>query len=52
MTKYSQYLIGLSVIAGILAIVGAFGNDIWLASTQWMEVSILLAIYAIYSKSK
>ncbi len=43
-------LIGLSVIAVILSIIGAFGTDIWLASTQWILIAATLGIYALYVK--
>lgn len=50
MDKLGDLLVGLSVIAVILSIIGAFGTDIWLASTQWVLVAAVLAIYALYFK--
>ncbi len=45
----SNIVIVLSVIAAVLsAIVSISHTAIWLAGTQWMLVSIILAIYAIY----
>ena len=38
------------VIAIILSVIGAFGFDLWLASTQWVIISGVLGIYAIYLK--
>lgn len=37
-----------SVLAVILAGVGATGIDLWLASTQWLLVAAVLAIFGIY----
>lgn len=50
MEKLANLFIGVSVIAVILSIVGAFGIDIWLASTQWILIAAVLAIYAIFFK--
>lgn len=47
---YSQVLIGGSVIAIILSAVGWIGPDIWLASTQWLLVALVLAAFGIYMK--
>ncbi len=41
-------LIVLSLLIAILAAVTVFTSDLWLASSQWMMVSILLAVYACY----
>lgn len=45
-------LIVLSVVAVVLGAIGAFGTDIWLASTQWLIVAAVLAIWAIYVQLK
>jgi hypothetical protein len=38
----------LSVIAlAISAVVSLFGVDLWLAGTQWILISIVLAVYAL-----
>jgi len=50
MKSLGDILIGLSVIAVILAVIGAFGVDLWLASTQWVIIAGVLGIYAIYLK--
>lgn len=43
-------LIG-SKLTLLLAIYGSLSkNDIWLAPTQWMLVSILLGVYALYAR--
>lgn len=46
----SDILITLSGIASLLAVIGALGYDLWLASTQWLIIAILLAIYGLYAK--
>jgi hypothetical protein len=43
-------LIFLSLIAVLLAIIGAFSIDIWLASTQWLIIAVILSIWAVYLK--
>jgi len=48
--QISDGLIVLSVIAIVFAIIGAFGYDLWLASTQWVLVAIALATYSLYVK--
>lgn len=45
---FDDFLIGLSFVSVILAFVGATGNDIYLASTQWMVIAAVLAIWGIY----
>lgn len=52
MNKIGDLMVGVSVIAVVLSVIGAFGTDIWLASTQWILVAGVLAIYAIYFKIK
>lgn len=50
MQKLEKVAFALSLIALLLAIIGAFGYDLWLASTQWLLISIALTAYAIYLK--
>ena len=50
MTKAGDVLIVISVIAVILSMIGAFGSDLWLASTQWVLGAGVLAIWAVYVK--
>jgi len=46
--KYAHVLMYLSYIAlALAAIVSLFQIDLWLAGTQWILVSIILAIYAL-----
>lgn len=52
MKSFSDVLIGLSVIAVILSVIGALGTDLWLASTQWVLVAAVLGIYALYAKMR
>ncbi len=37
-----------SVICAILALIGSLGNDMWLASTQWMLVGLTLAVWSVF----
>ncbi len=46
----SQILIGGAVISIILAAIGYLGTDIWLASTQWLLVAAVLALFGVYFK--
>ena len=50
MEKIDGLFVAASVVAIILAAIGAFGIDIWLASTQWILVAAVLGIYALYFK--
>jgi hypothetical protein len=46
----SSYLVYGAVIAVVLAGVGYLGYDFWLASTQWLLVAAVLALFGIYFK--
>lgn len=46
----SQTLIGAATISVILAGIGYMGTDIWLASTQWLLVAAVLALFGVYMK--
>lgn len=48
---FSQICFYLSVLAVALALVGALGVDIWLASTQWAVVAAVLGVWAIFFKN-
>ncbi len=50
MKQYADIAFGLAIVALVLSVIGAFGYDLWLASTQWLMVSIALTAYAIYLK--
>ena len=46
----SKVLMGGSLVAVIFAGVGAFSTDIYLASTQWLLVAAVLAVFGVYLK--
>ncbi len=46
----SQVLIGGAVISVLLAGIGYLGRDIWLASTQWLLVAAVLALFGVYTR--
>ena len=46
----SQVLMGGAVISVLLSGIGYLGADIWLASTQWLLVAIVLALFGVYLK--
>lgn len=50
MQVLSQVLIGGAVISVLLAGIGYLGTDIWLASTQWLLVAAVLALFGVYTK--
>lgn len=41
-------LIYFSMVSVILALIGALGSDLWLASTQWMLVGLTAAVWGVY----
>jgi hypothetical protein len=48
--KISQVLIGGAIVATLLSGLGYLGTDIWLASTQWLLVAAVLALFGVYTK--
>jgi hypothetical protein len=46
----SQVLMGGAVISVLLAGIGYLGTDIWLASTQWLLVAAVMALFGVYTK--
>lgn len=46
----SLYSMVGSVAAVVLAAIGWLGIDVWLASTQWMLVAIVLGVYGLWFK--
>ena len=46
----SQVLIGGATVSVLLAGIGYLGTDIWLASTQWLLVTAVLALFGVYAK--
>ncbi|KKT30541.1 MAG: hypothetical protein UW41_C0001G0020 [Candidatus Collierbacteria bacterium GW2011_GWC2_44_18] len=43
-----KVLIYASIGSVLLAFMGSFGTDLWLASTQWMLVGLTLAIWGVF----
>ena len=50
MKHLSGVLMWGAVISIALAGVGYLGIDIWLASTQWLLVAAVLALFGVYLK--
>lgn len=50
MRLFSQVLIWGAVISVLLSGIGYLGTDIWLASTQWLLVAAILALFGVYIK--
>jgi len=48
--QLSQVFMAGAVISVMLAGVGYLGTDIWLASTQWLVVSAVMALFGLYSR--
>lgn len=46
----SQTLMAGAVISILLAGIGYLGTDIWLASTQWLIVAAVLALFGVYTR--
>jgi hypothetical protein len=46
----SQIMMGGAVISILLAGIGYLGTDIWLASTQWLLVAAVLALFGVYTR--
>jgi hypothetical protein len=47
--KYADWVFYASFVGIILAAYGAFaGRDLWLAPTQWLEISMIFVLYALY----
>lgn len=47
----SQVLMGGALISIIFSAIGYFGTDIWLASTQWLLVAAVLALFGVYART-
>jgi hypothetical protein len=48
--SYSKYMMYGALAAVAFAAEGWIGPDIWLASTQWLLVALVLAAFGIYLK--
>lgn len=46
----SQLFMGGAAVSVVLAGLGYFGTDIWLASTQWLLVAAVLALFGVYMR--
>lgn len=44
----SQALMIFAFVAVVLSAIGYLGVDIWLASTQWLIVAAVLAMFGVY----
>ncbi len=50
LNKYSKFLMKGAFVCVVLATIGYFGYDLWLASTQWLLVSAVMAMFGVYMK--
>lgn len=50
MKMVSQVFMGGASVSVLLAAVGYLGTDIWLASTQWLLVAAVLALFGVYMR--
>ena len=50
--ELSKYLMMGASVAVFLSAVGYLGYDLWLASTQWLLVAAVLAMFGVYTKLK
>jgi len=46
----SQVLMVSSLVCVVFSAIGYLGYDIWLASTQWLLVASVLALFGVYTK--
>ncbi len=44
----SQALMAGALIAVVFAGIGYLGSDLWLASTQWLLVAAVMALFGVY----
>jgi hypothetical protein len=49
---YSKVLMYGAAVAIIFSIIGWLGQDIWLASTQWLLIAAVLTLFGIYLNQK
>jgi uncharacterized membrane protein len=50
MKMSAQILMTGSLISVVFAGIGYLGTDIWLASTQWLLVAVVLGLFGVYLK--
>lgn len=48
--QLSQVFMGGAAVSVAMSAVGFLGSDIWLASTQWLLVAVVLGIFGLYSR--
>lgn len=48
--EISKYLMTGAFVAVLLAAIGYLGYDLWLASTQWLLVAAVMAMFGVYMK--
>ena len=48
--KISKVLMIGAIVAVVLSAIGYTGTDIWIASTQWLLVAAVLALFGVYLK--
>jgi hypothetical protein len=48
LSKYSAVLMKGAFVCVVLSTIGYFGYDLWLASTQWLLVSAVMAMFGVY----
>lgn len=48
--QISKVLVFGAVVSVLFSMSGWIGSDIWLASTQWLLVAAVLALFSIYLK--
>ena len=46
----SQILMAGALVAVVFSVLGYLGTDIWIASTQWLLVASILALFGVYTK--
>lgn len=46
----SQLLMAAALVSVVMAGIGYTGVDIWLASTQWLLVAAVMALFGIYAR--
>jgi len=50
--EFSKILMGVSALSVVFSAVGYLGYDFWLASTQWLLVAAVTALFGVYLKLK
>lgn len=51
-TGADNYFMTGAAIAVVFSAIGYTGTDIWLASTQWLLVAAVMALFGVYFKLK